>query len=369
MKVVYPFLLALLVGTIILVMMAGCSGARPMVANPSQEDIAYVQQLRQRGEKPFGMCHVLSWRDAWNEFSDATLRKKLQLAKDIGVQWSRGGNEASWHDLATESGLKQQDRVLSLLKEYGMESVMIYSPMPPKKLWVPKMYDDYKKVEAGQMNWGTFMVHAWLDYQTPAWWDEWRAFNQKMALHFRGKVRFYEFYNEPNQKASGDCPPGLYARLLMNAAKSIREVDPQAKIVLGGLGETNYAKWLGDFYSIPDMHKYFDILSLHPYNKGHKFIQDCLRIVPDKDVWITEDGYAGNAFPLTQMMQANALRGSYLVYLKRYPRVKKVFWYCFCDYHLAQYCVLQWRYQDKQPVFTPMQTYHAYGDLERRTRP
>lgn len=57
--------------------------------------------------------------------------------------------------------------------------------------------------------------------------------------HFRGRVRYYEVWNEPsdefwNPMASAD----EYGRLVKAVIPAVHETDPQAKVVFGGLGGT-----------------------------------------------------------------------------------------------------------------------------------
>ena len=57
-----------------------------------------------------------------------------------------------------------------------------------------------------------------------------------MVNHFRGRVEYYEIWNEPNINYWNPTPnPEDYGRLFKAAASAIHETDPKAKVVFGGL--------------------------------------------------------------------------------------------------------------------------------------
>ncbi len=66
-----------------------------------------------------------------------------------------------------------------------------------------------------------------------------------MANHFRGRVEYYEIWNEPNIDYWNPVPsPEEYGRLFKASAAAIRSADPKAKTVFGGLAgaEVDFAR-------------------------------------------------------------------------------------------------------------------------------
>jgi len=64
-----------------------------------------------------------------------------------------------------------------------------------------------------------------------------------MLEHFKGRVKYYELWNEPDGKDPATGLPSrigmdvdTYARVISRAAAVMREVDPEAKIVIGAVG-------------------------------------------------------------------------------------------------------------------------------------
>lgn len=92
------------------------------------------------------------------------------------------------------------------------------------------------------------------------------------ALKERGvEVNSYEIWNEPNLTKFGgpNASPDIYFKVAKEAAIALRKADPDAKI--GGLAVTNvftdniFNNWYKKYLEM-DLDKYFDALTLHPYD-------------------------------------------------------------------------------------------------------
>lgn len=97
-------------------------------------------------------------------------------------------------------------------------------------------------------------------------------FAAAVAMQLKGKVRYFEIWNEWNKgfgsgtepKTHGD--PLKYAALLSSAYKSIKEVNSDA-IVLGGAVGGVDINWIRGFVNSLGSHS-MDGFSIHPYNFG-----------------------------------------------------------------------------------------------------
>ena len=70
---------------------------------------------------------------------------------------------------------------------------------------------------------------------------EFARFAGELAAHYRGKVRYYQVWNEPNLFGEwGGRPPNPaeYLAMLRAVGQAIRAADPEARIVLAGLAPT-----------------------------------------------------------------------------------------------------------------------------------
>ncbi len=74
-------------------------------------------------------------------------------------------------------------------------------------------------------------------------YDALEAFARTIAARYQAEVAFWEFWNEPDMKASLHDANGNgssadeYARMLAAFARGVRAGNPQAKVVLGGLAQ------------------------------------------------------------------------------------------------------------------------------------
>ncbi len=75
----------------------------------------------------------------------------------------------------------------------------------------------------------------------PRDFDDFADFAAAVAARYRGRIRYYQIWNEPNLLGEwGGRPPdpAAYLEMLRRARKAIRSVDPDAAIVLAGLAPT-----------------------------------------------------------------------------------------------------------------------------------
>ena len=117
-------------------------------------------------------------------------------------------------------------------------------------------------------------------------------------------IRVWEVWNEPDVPQFWNAGREAYARLLKTAAIVIKTVDPQAKIVFGGLLFANDEAFLTNvlraFRDDPLRDRYnwyFDIIAVHsyddPWRSGWltKVVQDTLSLYDlSRPVWVNETG-------------------------------------------------------------------------------
>ncbi|MCL4459012.1 MAG: glycoside hydrolase family protein [Chloroflexi bacterium] len=133
--------------------------------------------------------------------------------------------------------------------------------------------------------------------------DSFNAFCQTMATRYSGKVRYYEFWNEPNQKPQMQFEHEEYTRWLGRAHTTIKQVDQNLLVSLGGLSgaDTNFLGRVYDYIistlgQNPD--EYFDAVAIHPYGSplddtGIQNIYNQMSSHQDseKSIWVTEYGW------------------------------------------------------------------------------
>lgn len=121
-------------------------------------------------------------------------------------------------------------------------------------------------------------------------------------------VSYWELINEPNLPCCGwgyhganqPINSALYAEIVSAMHQAIREEDPNAKIILGGLSSSNEYRgpidFLDDLYSYGAINS-FDIIAYHPYGEHNDLSVPLAAIEAkmaqygdQKPIWITEIG-------------------------------------------------------------------------------
>jgi len=132
-------------------------------------------------------------------------------------------------------------------------------------------------------------VHPWLVEDVPdpvrrRWYPprgpeslrQFQGFVRALVERYGTRIDRYEVWNEPNLKHYWEpaSAPGEYAALLRAAYTAIKEVEPEATVVSGGLAR-NHVGFLKGYYAVArgypgaaENDYFFDVLGLHPYTRG-----------------------------------------------------------------------------------------------------
>lgn len=150
--------------------------------------------------------------------------------------------------------------------------------------------------------------------------EDYARFVGRVARRYRGRVRGYIIWNEPNLALEwGGRPPdpGGYTRLLCRAYRAVKDADPSALVVSAGLASTNHndTEAMDDRLYLEAMVQAgagacFDVLGAHPYGFGYPpddprgaheglnmaRLEDLRDVMvayglADKPIWATEMGW------------------------------------------------------------------------------
>lgn len=208
--------------------------------------------------------------------------------------------------------------------------------------------------------------------------------------HFRGRVRVYELYNEPNDWAGGDCAavhPCWFARMLEEVYLTTKSEGDQVTIVSGPLLGHNLN--LGDEYlrqtyacGIEQLHweevrrltgSYpLDGIGYHPYVRLPYRLRSSLNIIwnvivsyegwdTPKRIWVSEIGWSSAG---GEDFQAEALTNALRV-LKGDRRVAAAFWYTLADYINEAHSYGLYRMQGWFAGFIPKPAFEAFREQAR----
>ena len=240
-----------------------------LVSRP--HSIADLVPIANADVKPYGINVFFE-----QEVEEAKIRRSMEMIRDAGFAWIKqqvvwGEVEvpAKGHYGAAGETWAKYDRIVDLAQEYGLGVILRLDTSPQwarpgsAKLETPP--DDYQ-------DYGDF-VYA-------------------VASRYRGKVRHYQIWNEPNLAFEwGGAPPDPagYVRLLTIAYRRAKEADRDSVVLSAALAPTieesdvglNDLKYLQAMYDA-GARGYFDVLGANAY--GLRGGPDEWRLDLDRDV-------------------------------------------------------------------------------------
>ncbi|MGA7733272.1 MAG: O-antigen ligase family protein [Chloroflexia bacterium] len=250
----------------------------------------------------------------------------LDMARDGGFKWIRQG--FAWNDIEISAkgdytDTRNPGKVVSAWDKYdfivdqavghGM-TIMARLDSPP--VWARMPGDDLEKYHKGPPN-------------NP---DDYGDFAEAVATRYKGKIKYYQVWNEPNLLGEwGGHPVSAeeYVKLLKVAHDRIKAVDPEAVIISAALAPTteDSAANRNDILYLQDMYwaggaPYFDVMSTMLYGLGQPpgdrrmdfkrlsfsravLLRDVMVANDDADtpIWISE--YAWVSIPLDLQQRLN----------------------------------------------------------------
>ncbi len=175
--------------------------------------------------------------------SVARIRRHLHIAREAGVRYLRCA--FSWNGIEPQQGtynLQFWDTLVEQAWRAGIELI-------PYVAYTPKW-------AAGEED--GFWKHPPRD---PA---AYATVMRMLATRYRGKIRHWELWNEPDNKEYWDGSPDEFAATVILGAKAVREAAPEDVLVLGGMSHGP-----GSFFDVLisryHLEQYVDVLALHAY--------------------------------------------------------------------------------------------------------
>lgn len=217
----------------------------------------------------------------------STSDAQLQQAVAAGCTNVRIG--AGWDLVEPEPGQyrwSHSDRDVSQCERYGLEPIFLIVATPRWAL------DPEKRDKP----WG------WP--APPEFYPQARTFYRTLADRYKGRVRYYEFWNEQNGFGWHEVnKPDEYAPILKLAYAALKEADPDCVVAIGGLdgaGWKGYPSYLERLYEL-GCGDYFDAVGVHPYRIDGPIDGRSLQRIHeilvrhghgDRKLWLTEYGWS-----------------------------------------------------------------------------
>lgn len=237
-----------------------------------------------RPDLPWGMGIYL-YRNGWDEAGYTNMDRVASLAQAAGVKWSR--EEFQWHRMEPQRGtydFRFYDRLVETASRHGISVYALVGYWTP---WT-KPYEE----------------EGFKDYC---------AFLRVLVRRYKGRIKHWEIYNEPNIFFwSG--PRERYPALLKMAYDAVKAEDAEAHV----LGCSTAGIDTPFIQMCVDAQTPFDILTIHPYRAAlheETFVNELTaarKQVGGREVWITEMGWPTIPGNVSERQQAALLARSYL---------------------------------------------------------
>jgi hypothetical protein len=209
------------------------------------------------------------------EVEIAKRERALLMIRDAGFGWIR--QEFPWEDIEIHgkgdfedrrqepyrSAWDKYDNIVDLAERYGLQ-IICRLDNPPN--WTragdgdARAEDDPRRTLA-----------------PPDRYEDFGDFVYAVVSRYRGRVRYYQIWNEPNLvREWGEVSAREYVELLRIAYTRAKEADPDCVILAGALSATieldaqEWGKGINDFIYLQQMYDagaapYFDVLSMQGY--------------------------------------------------------------------------------------------------------
>lgn len=326
---------------------------------------AMAESDARKTESPYGVLEFLPWDHEWNghHYTPEKVERAVKLMKDAGVGIVR--MDIIWNDVEPANDrweFEKYDRILDLLSRSGIKVLALLNYNAD---WTGQNWNDApdKKLYA--------------------------AYVRKVVARYKDRIAYWEVWNEPNQDIYWVPQDRMeaYTAVLREAYPAIKQEDPAAVVLLGGLSG-DCAASLADVYRHGGR-RFFDVVNAHPFQDPHlptamermKAQHAALREVMEKNgdggkpIWFTELGCPGvpdgkstqnwwlgdNPSEKTQAAWVETVYREPL----RWKGVEKVFWAFFRDtpnHFLTGTDYFGLVRED----FTPKPAFEAYKKLAKR---
>jgi len=312
--------------------------------------LSYASSFQMKDDSPFGVCVDL------DECKDENIAR---LISEAGIKWIR--QPIRWDYIEPKKGefhWEGLDKAIENEYKYGLNA---YGTLHWKSWSDPTAGDDQA-------------LKNWINFVSLA------------VARYKDKIKYWEVWNEEDYEGFWKPPSAAnYVKLLKATYIAAKKIDPDCKIILGGImgwgGESPYFPFIDEVYKNGGK-DYFDIAAFHPYTMPYSpernnlmriKINDVLGRMKnngdaDKPIWITELGWPSNKLidpaserGVTPDQQADYLVKAFEICLS-YPQIKKVFWYCFRDVGTSPFDS-EHHYGLIKNDLTPKPSYNAYKDF------
>ncbi len=250
------------------------------------ENLIYDQLIKTTGTEfyhtPVGLCEDYPEETTTPEI----LRADLEFLKTHGVKFMR--ISFGWDAIEVEKDkfdwLFWDDFVKMAVDDYQITLIpyVCYTPQ-----WI----------STGKTDTMFFWNYPPEDY------ERFGVFMKQLVTRFKDRIKTWELWNEPDISIYWKGTVGDFARFTKIGARAVREADPDAKVVLGGLAykpEFTLSLFrdhgISEYVDIVNMHNYYETWHRHPVESIVEYVNEISDIVwrygDGQSLWMAEVGYS-----------------------------------------------------------------------------
>ncbi|RZI86199.1 MAG: hypothetical protein EOP38_02055 [Rubrivivax sp.] len=210
---------------------------------------------------------------------------------EVGIgSWRFWNSYTAWTNIEARPGawdFGTLDKSMAIAEEHKVEPLVVLGMTPRWASTRPDEHSPYGKGASAEVE----------DL------DDWRGYVRKVVRRYKGRVPYYEIWNEPDLKETFTGTPEKMAELTIAACKEIRAHDPAAKIVGPALTSGAHAfPWYERFLAAMGPSPCFDVMGWHFYtaeNAPERLVEVMAKVramqkkhgIERMPVWNTESGY------------------------------------------------------------------------------
>ncbi len=283
------------------------------------------------------------------------------LVSDLGVGWVR--EDFHWHRLQPRPGMWDWTFTDAAMRALLSRNISVLGVLGPSVGWATP----YPSDTANDVSYYAPDPDAYVEYV------------RGVVTRYKRYVKYWEIWNEPDHaifwRPAPD--PAAYTSMMIRAAAAIKEVDPEAKVLIGGVNpfDTTFLRTVAEQGGWGS----FDILAIHPYVDPYSpedgnlvAAADGVRALAErygrKPIWVTEMGWSSgpgdrDAQGLTdEQFQASYLARAMLALWQ--AGVERIFWYTLKDdpgnpYGLVRVGASRTDYTSLKPAYYALRTLNA----------
>lgn len=249
----------------------------------------------------------------------------------------------------TSSGLEEVEKDFQLIKEMGVDTLRIsiswsnYEPLPGVFRHLSWLHDFVDLADEYGITLMPYFCYA------PSWatangrWngpprdlDRWYRFVYRIVDEFKDQIDTWEIWNEQDIREWWDGNLNDYAQLLRVGAQAVRDAQPEATVIMGGLTQPN-PFYVGRLIDL-GLAEAFDVAPVHMYAESwtRRRVDDYLTRFDEmadvlqtrgygQPLWINEMGYP-TVDGRTEEDQANFIRRA-VATLMATGHIEMISWY------------------------------------------